>query len=255
MRRAILIISALGLAWFGAGLIISFANPLHIERAAREIVRLEVEHRVGHKIDSLSDSRIADLALRKLQKTEAEIEQTREALRQELPRKVANVVADMLNADCECRRRLVEHMQRAEDQRLGSLVRIRERLTGLIESAYASVTTNLMREFRIFCGANALAFAVLGLVTLLRSRAALQLALPALVLIGAVAITGSLYLFSQDWLHTIVFSEYVGFAYLLYLAAVATLLADVVFNRARVSTQLANLALQAVGAAATAVPC
>jgi hypothetical protein len=255
MRRAILIVSALGFALFGAGLIISFAHPLLIERAAREVVRLEVEHRVGEKIDSLSNSRIADLALKKLQKTEAEIEQTREALRQELPRKIANVVADMLNADCECRRRLAEHMQRAEDQRLGALVQIRERLTGLIESAYASVTTSLMREFQIFCGSNAVAFAVLGLVTLLRARAALQLALPAIVLLGAVAITGSLYLFSQNWLHTIVFSEYVGFAYLLYLAAVASLLADVVFNRARGTTKLANLALEAVGAAATAVPC
>jgi hypothetical protein len=58
-----------------------------------------------------------------------------------------------------------------------------------------------------------------------------------------------------DALHTIVFGQYVGLAYALYLTVVALLLADVVLNRARVTTRLVNVALQAVGSVATAVPC
>jgi hypothetical protein len=112
-----------------------------------------------------------------------------------------------------------------------------------------------MREFRIFTASNAAAFALLGVITMLRRRATLQLMLPALVLVGAVAIASAIYLFSQDWLHTIVFAQYVGLAYSLYLVGVALLLADVAFNRARVTTQLVNSALSALGAAASAVPC
>ena len=83
----------------------------------------------------------------------------------------------------------------------------------------------------------------------------LQLVLPAFVLVGAVGITGGMYLFSQNWLHTIIFGQYIGFAYSLYLAAVALLLTDVAFNRARVTTQIVNSALNLVGTAASAVPC
>jgi hypothetical protein len=255
MRPTILFISAIGTLLFGTGLLLSLLNPLSIEQAAREVVRIEVERRVGERIDTLSNSRIVGLAQKALQKTDLDVLKTQEALRQELPSKVANVVADMLNADCECRKRLVARMPRNEESRLASLAQVRENLLSLIESAYASVASNLMREFRIFCGSNAAAFALLGAVTLVRRRAALQLFLPAFVLLGAVATTGSLYLFEQNWLHTIVFGEYVGFAYSLYLAAVALLLADVAFNRARVTTQVVNQALNAVGAAASAVPC
>jgi len=174
---------------------------------------------------------------------------------QDLPREVANVIADMLNADCECRKRLVEHAQRSEVERLSSLAQVHRRLVGLIESAYASVTRSLMREFRIFTASNAVAFVLLGFITLIRPTADLQLVLPALVLVGSVVVTGGLYLFNQNWLHTIVFGDYVGLVYAVYLAGVALLLADVLFNRARVTTRMVNLVLQSVGSAATAIPC
>jgi len=255
MRRILVVVSLLGVLLFGGAFALSFLDPLLIEHAAREVVRIEVERRVGEKIDSLSNSRVAGLAQRALQNTEADIARTQRAIRDDVPRKVADVVANMLNADCECRKRLREYAQRAESDRLSSLTQVRERLVGLIESAYASVASSLVREFRIFTASNAVAFALLGFITLIRSGATLQLVLTAVVLIGAVMVTGSLYLFNQNWLHTIVFSQYVGLAYALYLVGVALLLADVALNRARVTTRLVNLALQAVGSAITAVPC
>jgi hypothetical protein len=83
----------------------------------------------------------------------------------------------------------------------------------------------------------------------------LQLLLPAVVMVGAVMVTGGLYLFNQDWLHAILFADYVGLAYPVYLACVALLLGDVVLNRARVTTPIVNMLLEAVGAAVRAVPC
>jgi hypothetical protein len=255
MRRFILFLSFAGTVLFGGVLALSFLEPVWIERAAREVVRMEVERRIGEKIDDLSGSRLASLARGVLQRTEVDIQSAELAIRQDVPRKVSEVLAGMLDADCACRQRLVEHARRSEAHRLSSLLDVRARLVDLIESAYASVTNDLMRELRIFTASNATAFALLGLVTLLRRRAALQLVLPALVLVGAVAVTASLYLFNQNWLHTIVFGDYVGLAYAAYLSIVALLLADIVLNRARVTTRIVNTLLESMGSAVSAVPC
>jgi hypothetical protein len=255
MRTVLLVLSMFGALLFGTALVLSYISPLLIERAAREVVRIEVEHQVGETIDSLSQSRIVGLAERALEKTDAEIAETQQSIRADLPRKVASVIADMLNADCECRKRLVASFQTGESIRLASRMQFRDRLAGLIESAYASVSNNLIREFRIFAASNAVAFALLGAITFWRKKPMLQLVLPAVVLIGAVVVTAGMYLFNQNWLHTIMFGQYVGLGYCIYLACVALLLADVVFNRARATTRLANLLLTAVGSAATAIPC
>jgi hypothetical protein len=79
--------------------------------------------------------------------------------------------------------------------------------------------------------------------------------LPAVVLLGAVTATSRIYLFNQDWLHSVVYSDYVGFAYLGYLALASALLADVVFNRARATTKFVNAILDAVGSTLQALPC
>lgn len=56
---------------------------------------------------ALSGSPIVGLAQRAPGRTDADIERTREAIRKEVPAKVARVVASMLAADCACRKRLV----------------------------------------------------------------------------------------------------------------------------------------------------
>lgn len=255
VRRLLLWLSLAGLGLFGSLFVLSFVEPLLIERAVREVVRIEIESRVGEKIDALTGSRIAALAGKVLQKNQAEMEAAEKRIRDEVPRKVAEVMSNMLKADCECRQRLRAFTEVAAHGRLSSLSQFRERLLEQVESAYANVSSQLLRELRIFSGSNALAFALLGLVTLLRGKASLQLILPAVVLLGAVVVTASLYLFNQDWLHTILFGEYVGLGYAAYLVGVAFLLADVVFNRARVSTLCLNVSANMVGSAVHALPC
>ncbi|MDO5289252.1 MAG: hypothetical protein Q4F13_06410 [Pseudomonadota bacterium] len=251
-----LLISALGTLLFGGLLVLSFASPLALERAAREVVRMEVQRRVGERIDVLSQSRLTQLAGRALRQTEAQMAQMQEALRRDVPARVADVVAQMMNPDCECRRRMAERTRAQQQERLDSLGRVRERLGQLIESAYGTVRDELLRELRIVSGSNAVAFALLGVVTLLRRRATWHLLLPVLVLTGAVLISTGLYLFNQDWLHTLLFGQYVGWAYSAYLAVVAGFLADLAFNRGRVSTEIVNGVLQAVGEAGSSIsPC
>jgi hypothetical protein len=255
MRRAVLALGLIGALLFGGLAALSWLDPLRVESAARELLRIEVERRVGKKIDALSDSRIAGLARRALEKTSVDLERAQQDLRAQIPRRVADAIADFLKADCECRQRLRAQQEQAQSDHINSLAQAQGKLQGWIESAYAHVAQSLLRELRIFGLSNAAAFALLALVTLARRRATLQLALPALVLLGAVAITGGLYLFNQNWLHTIVFNDYVGWAYAGYLCGVALLLSDIAFNRARVCTEIVGSALDAVGSGITITPC
>lgn len=248
MRRFILGSSLAGTLLFGLAFAISYLEPIWIEGAARHVLRLEVERQAGARIDALSGTRVATVAQQVLARTDADIAGMRAALRAELPQKVAQVVDDMLDPDCDCRRRLAATVDAGMRLHLRALEGMRGRLQAMIESTYAQVSARLLREWRIFTLSNATAFALLGAVTLARRGLARQLALPAIVIGGAVVVTGACYLFAQDWLHTIVFGSYVGLAYAGWLAAVALLLSDLAFNRARV----VNGVLQAVGAAAPA---
>ncbi len=255
MRRIVLGLSFAGTLLFGVAFALSWLAPVSIERFASAAVRFEVEREVGERIDALSGAPIVGLAQRALGRTDAEMARTRDALRREVPAQVARVTAAMLDPDCACRARLTAAFQAGARQRLQSLSDARVRLVSLIESAYANVSKQLLREWRIFTASNAVAFGLLGAVALARRQAGVQLLLPAAALAGGAAATASLYLFGQDWLRTILFNNYVGLAYAGWLGIVVLLLADILGNRARVTTRLINAVANMVGAGTSALPC
>jgi hypothetical protein len=255
MRKILLWLGLFGTAVFVIAFVLSFLQPILIENAAREIIRIEVEKRMGERLDGLSNTRIAGIARSMAEKAQIDIQQTEKELRQEVPKRVAASVANMMKPDCECRQRLIKFSEEVSSARLTSLIQFKERLTHLIESAYANVRDSLLREFRIFTTANALVFALLTAVTVIKRTATLQLMLPAAILLTSAGVIGCIYLFNQNWLHTIVFSEYVGWSYFSYLSTSILFLTDVLMNRARVTTIIVNAIGQTVGAAVSAIPC
>ena len=255
MRIFIGITSIVGALVFGFAIVLSYVNPAFVESIAREVVRIEVERRVGERLNSLEGSKIAELAKRASGKNASEIAELKRKIAEGVPRKVAEIATEMRNPDCPCRKAIEKTVADIFEDRTLELSRLNERLALLVRTKYMEVAGALTREFRIFSGANALVFALLGVTVLIRKRAQLQLALPAVVLVGAAGLVGYLYVFNQNWLHSVLFGEYVGLAYFGYLALAVALLCDIVFNRARVTTKLINAALQVVGSAMQAVPC
>jgi hypothetical protein len=238
LRKALLTISLLGVLVFGGVLIVSFVAPLAVEQAAREVIRIEVERRVGERVDALSNNRLAGLASKALEKTTADADRVERELREQLPQRVVRAVADMLNADCECRKRLEERARQSHEGKLGTLRQAEARLSEWIEQAYAHTRDQLLRELRIFTAVNAVLFTLLGLLSLWKRASAMQLALIAVTLLGASAVAGGTYLFNQNWMHTLVFSSYVGWGYAIYLAAVTALFSDIAFNKGQVTAGL-----------------
>jgi len=248
MRTLILAISLVGLVLCSGLLALSFAAPLQVERWARQAIEHDVQRRVEARWSSLEKPALVRAAEQQVRQQSEEITRARRAL-------VALAVRQMQDPACPCRRKLRELERSGWEGRIEQLAALNDRLREFAQDKYAEVSTALLRELRIFAGSNALVFALLGIVALVRRRAALQLLAPAVVLLGAAAMVACAYLFSQNWLQTILLSDYVGWAYLPWLGAAVMALADLVWNRARVSTWVVNGVAALLGAALTAVPC
>ena len=171
------------------------------------------------------------------------------------PERLSQVIAEMADLDCECRKKVEFGIRGGLEGEVANASVIREKLAVLIRTKYMETARQVVREFRIFTGTNALVFALLVAAVPLKPRAGLHLLPSAALLLTAALVTGYLYLFNQDWLHTLVFNDFVGWGYLAYLGGAFALLGDVVLNKARVTTEVLRLVLDAAGSAVEVVPC
>ncbi len=205
---------------------------------------------LGHdqKIDALNkrflDSKIDIL----VKKTEDGSEQV---LKAKVPEYITAAISEIRRLDCECRKKAKDSLLEKLEISALKPFQIKKRLTAFIHSKYMNIVAKLTREFRIFTGINAVVFLLLGLAAFFRRAAGLHLIFPTLVLVLSAVITGYLYLFNQNWLYTIVFSDYLGLGYVLYLFVVFGFLSDIFFNRARVTACL----LSSVSASVQISPC
>lgn len=238
LRPLVLAIALVGSLFFGALFAVSLARPAWVEQTARTMIRAQIEKTTGEKIAAL-DARFLDGKARALlQEHGREIAAVRRALTDGLPARIAAIAAEMGIPECECRRRTTERMA----LKLGTLQQMQAQLSDLIRTQYLETAGKLLRELRIFSGANALAFALLGIAALRKPAARLQLLPAAATLLLATAAASAAYLFGQNWLHTIVFGDYVGWALLGYIALVYAWLCDLLFNRAQVTAHLLSSA-------------
>lgn len=255
MRNFIAILSVTGTVFFGMLLVLSYLSPTTIQKFARVLIEMEVENRVAGKIDQLEQSKVGKIGTALSQRNTAEIAQLKREIAKKLPERIAKVGDAMLDPNCECRKTFDKMKNSALEGRLKMLSKLEDRLTELIHHKYMEVSTALMQEFRIFSAANAFMFVLLGSTLVLRKRANLQLILPALMVLGAVGIVGFLYVFEQNWLHTIVFGDYIGLGYFAYLGIAVAFLSDILFNHANITTAIFNATANTVGLAAQAVCC
>lgn len=253
------LLGALGAAVFGFLFALTFHTPQWVERFAADFIEHEVSRQIDRRIDSLQPPTGADALSRMAgalyERNAMEIERRRESLRNQAHERMADALAQIRDLDCACRDKWAEWIERRTDDRIELLQQTNERLTAFIHSTYAQVVTDLKRDIRIFTGTNALMFLVLLAISLAKPQAALQLFIPGVLLAAATLICSYFYVFEQNWLLTIIYNDYLGAAYLGYLCLVFALLCDIVLNRARATTEIVNVALNAIGKAATAVPC
>jgi hypothetical protein len=129
------------------------------------------------------------------------------------------------------------------------LVRIEEQIRAFALGECHAALSELRRDIGIFAGTTLALFLAALLLGVFKGRASKHLLPVSLVLTLATLLTGSWYVFGQDWIMTVVLSDYWGMAYPVFAGVVAAFLLDIALFRARVTSLLLN----AVGA--VAVPC
>ena len=177
------------------------------------------------------------------------------APKQKLHEKVIAVVAKMQQWDCECREKYGRIAKGFLDGQIAKLSESVDRLQEFMQYKYMDIVQNLVKDFRIFTGSNLLVVSLLLLLLFIKPRANLQIGL----LVGLTALstllTSYLYIFKQNWFFIIIYNDFVGYAYLAYLGVIFFFLWDILFNKARVTTEIVNAILQVIGSSFSAVSC
>jgi hypothetical protein len=255
MRLLILVVGILGAVLFWGLFVVSIASPTTIESMAREGIRFEIQRRIQGEISSLSNSAIASAAMKLLGKNEQSISETKAILEKEAASRVSKAIDKFLDPKCPCRAYFKELRRKILTDRVSDLSKVNERLSALIESKYVEVAEALMKEVRIFSAANAIGFSLLVFFAIFKPLARLQLVIPAVVLLVSLAAVAGVYLFGQNWFHTVLFNEYVGYSYFAYLGVALASFIDIALNKCRGSTVVFNSVAAILGSVVSAIPC
>ena len=244
-----------GILLFGFLFAITFVSPETIEDSAKGFVKHQIEKDVREKQRLLSKSSIANKALSIAERLGLESEEIQENLDNNLPEKIASVIASMCGYDCERKKALAQSIASGYLDRIKSIKVAQDTLGDLIKGKYIEIVGNLKLDLRIFLGSNLLMFLILVIVSLTKPKTMAHLFVPGVLLLSATILASTIYIFGQDWFYTILYNDYMGFGYLAYIAVIFSVLVDIALNKARVTTEVINGIANAVGSAFSVLPC
>lgn len=255
MKFSLRFVGFAGFLLFAFAFVTTFLSPIHFEQAAKEFIRIQVETKVSDKLENLRHPSFEKAASFLAKQYQGEIVGLQQKLKEGLPEKVAAVVAQMSDISCECRKKLAGNIRQSFDWHIATLGQAQSNLVTLIQGKYAEVVEKLLLDLRVFSGTNAVVFVFLLIASFLKERAVAQLFLPGSLLFAATLFSTYFYLFEQNWFFAIIFNNYIGFGYITYVLVVFLFLCDVVLNRAKVTTEIINQVLRAIGSGEWLTPC
>lgn len=253
------LVGVIGAAIFLTFFAFTYSVPGWVERFAVDFIESEARDRIDASIDAIrpreSKNALARLAQSMYEKNETQIELLKSNLRNKVHQQWAAALAAVRDLDCECREKWEDWFENGFNSNIALLQAVNEQVSIFIYSTYMDVATELKRDIRIFTASNAAVFLLLLLVSFMKPRAFTHLFLPGVLLAISTLIYSYIYIFEQNWLLTIIQGSYFGFAYLAWLGIVFLFLCDIVFNRARITTEILNAIFNAIGSTISVGPC
>lgn len=257
MKLTLRLIGVAGVVVFGLALALSYLSPIHVERAARGFIQSQIERQVTDELgivrEGARETRVGRLAEAIAKRHNEEIRVLRERLATRINAQVVAAVARMQDLSCECRERMRQGLDAATELHLSTLGRAEPQLRRIIEGRYSEIVADLLRDLRIFTGTNLLAFLLLLVLSIVKPSRMRQRFVPG-ALLGAAAVTASaFYLFGQNWFFTLLYGDYVGWTYGIWLLLISGLFCDIALFRARITTWIVDAVFSVVGKAP--IPC
>jgi hypothetical protein len=244
-----------GVLLFGSLFLVTFVSPETIESSAKGFVKYQIEKEVREKQAEYRSSAVVSNALIIAEKLGLESNAIQQNLKDNLPEKIASVIASMCGYDCERKKQIAQSITKDYIERIQSINIAQSTLGDLIKGKYVEIITNLKTDLRIFLGSNFSMFFILLLVSFVKPKAMVHLFVPGILLAVAAVISSSIYIYGQDWFYTILYNDYMGFGYLAYMTLIFSLLVDIILNQARITTEVINFIGHMFSAAFSVAPC
>jgi hypothetical protein len=246
MIRILRVVSAAGFLLFATLLGALVASPESLERRAKEEVVQRLRAEVLQKYPALG--RLGDFegAAENLRTRAA---RARRFLQSQGPDLVAAWLSQLCRHDCPDETEMASLVRDIVRERLRTLEIGLDRLHQWAQGRYDQLVGEILYDLRIFAGTNTLMFllAFIGAYFAKAPPPVLTIVSAALV---AAAVAGTvLYLFAQNWLQTLIFSDYVGTTYIVWVGLILGVGLDLLLNRARLVDAFVN----AVGGAVSAI--
>ncbi|MCU7930964.1 MAG: hypothetical protein KZQ90_09195 [Candidatus Thiodiazotropha sp. (ex Codakia rugifera)] len=249
------LIGIIGLSLFAMLFWVTFGVPDAVEESAKGFVKSQIEKEVREKYTESKASAFADKALQIAGNLGYEEQRIRSDLNNKLPEKIASVIAEMCGYDCEKKKAVAQSIASGYMERIANLQVAQQKLGSIIKGKYMEIVSNLRTDLRIFLGSNAVMFLILLFLSFLKPKAISHLFLPGVFLLVSTIVASAIYMFGQDWFYTILYNDYMGFGYLAYIGVIFGFFMDVAFNKGRVTTEIINGILNAIGSALSVAPC
>ncbi|WP_154222354.1 hypothetical protein [Marinicella rhabdoformis] len=255
MNATLKTIGLIGLVLFGALFSVTYTSKETIESSAKSFVKFQIEKEIKAKQQAITASSMAEKARSMANKLGLDADKIQTDLENNLPDKIASVIAAMCGYDCEKKKAVSQSIAAGYMDRLKGIGIAQGTLAQIIKGKYVEIVGNLKFDLRIFLASNAIMFLILLMVSFFKPRAVAHLFLPGMLLLLATVISSSIYIFGQDWFYTIIYNDYMGFAYLAYLGIIFAVLMDIVFNAGSVTTSIINAIAEAVGSSLSLASC
>lgn len=255
MSLSLRLLGVVGLLLFASAFGLTFGVPEWVENSAKGFIQKKITQEVKEKAAPITESSVAAKAKKLADRLGFQESQLKKDLENNLPEKIAGILASMCGYDCEKKKQLTMDIKDSYLDKINNLKLGQFNLSQMVKGKYVEVVGNLKTDLRIFTFSNALMFSFLLLISLLKPQAVKHLFVPGMLLFLATVISVSMYVFGQDWFYTIIYNDYMGWAYLVYLGIIFGFLVDIALNKGRVTTQVFNFMGHAISSIGSITPC
>jgi len=244
---------------YGLAFIYSLSSTQSIEKNARGFIKEQVAKKTHEKIDSIGqkhkDNKFVKLSSRIFKKKKEKLKLYKEALKYKIDEKLAMVMAKMLDLNCACRQKYKGVFHDFIVTKITNLKTATKTLEAFMTQKYMYVVNNIIKDFRIFLGSSFMVLFIMLFLMFSKPQVAIQVNMLAGLMLISTVISSYFYIFKQNWFYTIIYNDFIGFAYLMYLGIIFLFLCDIIFNKARITTEVVNSILNAIGSSLTAFSC
>ena len=259
VRTANLILTLIGAIIFASLFSYITVSPDDFDHRTQDFAISKVQDKVDEALTGIADSdtanRVSEFAGGISDRLQSRVDDIRGSLDAGIDVFIADVLASACKLDCGRRDEAAKAVRAFYESSILRHSMALDRLKRLVEGEYDEVMSELRTDLKIFSGTSAIALSFAFLLALFKGRATTHLLPISIALTVATLLMVVWYAFGQDWVMTILYSNYWGWMYSTFLGVLSVLMIDIAANKARFTSVVFNTLGNGLGGAFSFSPC